>query len=43
MAHCHRSFFDFWQATKTPVAKKALDRIAAGSSAANGTDVWRIR
>ncbi len=28
-AHCHGRFFDVWQATKSPVAKEALDRIAA--------------
>ena len=28
-AHCRRKFFDVWQATKSPVAKEALDRIAA--------------
>ena len=27
-AHCRRKFFDVWQATKSPVAKEALDRIA---------------
>src|SRR5712691_10674871 len=28
-AHCRRKFFDVWEATKSPVAKAALDRIAA--------------
>ena len=28
-AHCRRKFFDIWEATKSPVAKEALDRIAA--------------
>jgi transposase len=28
-AHCRRKFYDVWQATKSPVAKEALDRIAA--------------
>jgi transposase len=28
-AHCRRKFFDVWEATKSPVAKTALDRIAA--------------
>lgn len=28
-AHCRRKIFDAWQATKSPVAKEALDRIAA--------------
>ena len=28
-AHCRRKFFDVWEATKSPVAKGALDRIAA--------------
>ena len=28
-ARCRRKFFDVWQATKSPVAKEALDRIAA--------------
>jgi transposase len=28
-AHCRRKFFDVWQATKSPVAKETLDRIAA--------------
>jgi transposase len=28
-AHCRRKFFDAWEATKSPVAKEALDRIAA--------------
>jgi hypothetical protein len=27
-AHCRRKFFDVWEATKSPVAKEALDRIA---------------
>jgi transposase len=28
-AHCRRKFFVVWEATKSPVAKEALDRIAA--------------
>lgn len=28
-AHCRRKFFDVWQSTKSPVAKVALDHIAA--------------
>jgi len=28
-AHCRRKVFDVWDATKSPVAKEALDRIAA--------------
>jgi len=28
-AHCRRKFFDVWDAKKSPVAKEALDRIAA--------------
>lgn len=28
-AHCRRKFYDAWDATKSPVAKEALDRIAA--------------
>jgi len=28
-AHCRRKFFDVWEAAKSPVAKVALDRIAA--------------
>jgi hypothetical protein len=28
-AHCRRKFFDVWEATKSSVAKAALDRIAA--------------
>ncbi len=27
--HCRRKFFDVWETTKSPVAKEALDRIAA--------------
>jgi transposase len=27
--HCRRKIFDVWEATKSPVAKEALDRIAA--------------
>jgi transposase len=27
-AHCRRKLFDVWEATKSPVAKEALDRIA---------------
>ena len=29
MAHCRRKFYDVWEATQSPVAKAALDRIAA--------------
>ena len=28
-AHCRRKIFDVWEATKSPVAKEALDRISA--------------
>jgi hypothetical protein len=28
-AHCRRAFYDFWETTKSNVAKEALDRIAA--------------
>jgi transposase len=28
-AHCRRKFYDVWEATKSPIAKEALDRIAA--------------
>jgi transposase len=28
-AHCRRKFFDVWEATKSPAAREALDRIAA--------------
>jgi transposase len=28
-AHCRRKFFDVWEASKSPVAKEAIDRIAA--------------
>ena len=28
-AHCRRKFFDVWEATKSPMAREALDRIAA--------------
>ena len=28
-AHCRRKFYDVWEATKSPVAKEAVDRIAA--------------
>jgi transposase len=28
-AHCRRKFYDVWETTKSPVAKEALDRIAA--------------
>jgi Transposase IS66 family len=28
-AHCRRKIFDVWDATKSPIAKEALDRIAA--------------
>jgi len=28
-AHCRRKFFDVWEATKSPVAREALDRIGA--------------
>jgi transposase len=27
-AHCRRKFFDVWEATGSPVAKEAIDRIA---------------
>jgi transposase len=27
--HCRRKFYDVWEATQSPVAKQALDRIAA--------------
>jgi transposase len=27
-AHCRRKYYDVWEATKSPVAKEALDRIA---------------
>jgi len=27
-AHCRRKFFDVWEATQSPVAKEAIDRIA---------------
>ncbi|MGD0106632.1 MAG: transposase [Rhodopila sp.] len=27
-AHCRRKFYDVWEATQSPVAKEALDRIA---------------
>ena len=27
--HCRRKFFDVWEATKSPIAKEALDRISA--------------
>jgi transposase len=29
LAHCRRKFYDVWEATKSPIAKEALDRIAA--------------
>ena len=29
LAHCRRKFYDLWEATRSPVAKEALDRIAA--------------
>ena len=29
LAHCRRKFYDVWETTKSPVAKEALDRIAA--------------
>jgi transposase len=29
LAHCRRKFYDVWEATRSPVAKEALDRIAA--------------
>jgi hypothetical protein len=29
LAHCRRKVFDVWEATKSPVAEEALDRIAA--------------
>jgi transposase len=28
-AHCRRKFFDVWEATRSPIAREALDRIAA--------------
>src|ERR1700722_17531215 len=28
-AHCRRKIFDVWETTKTPIAREALDRIAA--------------
>ena len=28
-AHCRRKYFDVWEATRSAVAKEALDRIAA--------------
>ena len=28
-AHCRRKFFDVWDSQKSPVAKEAIDRIAA--------------
>jgi transposase len=28
-AHCRRKYFDVWETTKSPVAREALDRIAA--------------
>src|SRR3954466_5076900 len=28
-AHCRRKIFDVWDATQSPIAKEALDRIAA--------------
>lgn len=28
-AHCQRRFYDVWESTKSPVAKEALERIAA--------------
>lgn len=28
-AHCRRKFFDVWEGKKSPVAKEAIDRIAA--------------
>jgi transposase len=28
-AHCRRKMFDVWESTKSPVAKEALDRVAA--------------
>ncbi len=28
-AHCRRKFYDVWEATKSPIAREALDRIAA--------------
>ena len=28
LAHCRRKFYDVWEATKSPIAKEALDRIA---------------
>jgi transposase len=29
LAHCRRKFYDVWESTRSPVAKEALDRIAA--------------
>src|SRR3954463_7762304 len=29
MVHCRRKFYDVWEMTQSPVAKEALDRIAA--------------
>jgi transposase len=29
LAHCRRKFYDVWESTQSPVAKEALDRIAA--------------
>ena len=29
LAHCRRKFYDVWEETKSPIAKEALDRIAA--------------
>jgi transposase len=28
-AHCRRKFFDVWETTKSPIAREAIDRIAA--------------
>ena len=28
LAHCRRKFYDVWEATKSPIAKQALDQIA---------------
>ena len=28
-AHCRRKFYDVWESTRSPIAKEALDRIAA--------------
>ena len=30
-AHCRRKFYDVWEATKSPVAREALDQIDMGT------------